>query len=190
MVTVTASILQDARFPSGAKESHSNTDGCQVNNHANMHQRKQALLWVKGDKLSVNPGGDCKGWESFRHKKKRKAICVTVTRTVDCLLFVEGVGWFLWDVSRLGPLYTALSWSLSRGWGSPLPAGLALRHQANCHVNECFAGLYWALCPCKSDKQCSALYRSHWKGHFIPSPTTVVVLMFNSLIRKGSDPFP
>lgn len=63
-----------------------------------------------------------------------------------------------------------------------------LRRQDNCHVNERLAGLHepCVLVEVTSSEQPFAVLTER---PLQPSPPTVVVLMFNSLIRKGSGCF-
>lgn len=135
-------------FSNVTKESHLNTDSCQVNNHTSGHQRKDGLLWVKRCIQKVNgqmakEESDCAdvNW-SFWHKMKDSVLHDSWRRY--SLFALRGSGGLICMDGGLvkGPSYTALSWSLSRGRASPLQAGWVLRWQPNCHVNECLAGLH------------------------------------------------
>lgn len=75
---------------------------------------KENWVYSKGHKDSEWTNCQQTKVETVRNRHKRTAFCMTVKGTVTCLVFLGEVGLFVWDVSRLGPLYTALSWSLSR----------------------------------------------------------------------------
>ncbi len=181
-------------FSNDTKESHWNTDSCKVNNHTSGNQRKDGLLSGKRRIQKVN-GKKRKRlwmWTDLSGIKWKTVFFMTVEWGTSCLLFVGVAGWFVWRVvCSLGPpiLSPRLSWFLSKGWAFPLQAGCFF-YDASLTVMLMNALL--AFTSPVSLWKWQAVYSPlafSLKRPLHPSPPTVVVLMFNSLIRKGSGCF-